>query len=127
MGNVERLEVSPAAFSFNVAEIIPPAGAGTDTGSGTYNFVTTSASVASPKKIIAQLDDNMPLLMFLSLELEDGTGVQTLSATPVDMLININEPTNVSDKSLSYVYTVILGAVPQVSSRVVTLTLTDQS
>lgn len=106
--------------------ILPGSGCHSSTCTNTYAVSTNEMN----KKITGSLDANMPSGVTLQVNLSppDGArsmGIQTLSVTPVDLVIEISM---VSEVGLPMVYTFsIEGPMASVttSSRVVTYTITD--
>ncbi len=106
--------------------ILPGCGCDSSTCSNTYAVSTNETN----KKITGSLDADMPSGVILQVNLSppDGArsmGMQTLSATPVDLVLEVSM---VSEVGLSLIYTFsVKGPLPSMTSasRVVTYTLTD--
>ena len=100
----------------------------TDTSS-TYQYTTNNDN----KKITATINESMPGLTTLEIELAasagkgTSTGAQLLTTTASNVVTSINNGVQPTGQQITYTFTVILGADPfSLLTRVVTLSLIDE-
>lgn len=95
----------------------------------TYLYTTNEQD----KKITAVIDQSMPFLTTLEIQLDaspgrgTSTGTQVLTTSSVDVVTGIDRGFQPTGQTITYTFTVTLGATPfDLLTRVVTLSLIDE-
>jgi len=83
-----------------------------------------STNAKKTRKITAELNEALPTGITLTMEIEDGTGEQSLSTNPVDVLTGLSKTSGI--KTITYTAAVNANVEPQTVNAMVTFTLTKE-